>query len=108
MLAFAHLAREGIYAVATTRADAVAALDEPAPPWAVRVKRESVAAFLHPLPFLAHDLVHVSPQEGHFATMVRLSCRTQSRTGSTGVRHLPQGRIWTRNGIIGALGVVHL
>ena len=46
----AHLARDGIYVVATTRADAVAALDEPAPPWAVRIKRESVAAIERALP----------------------------------------------------------
>jgi competence protein ComEC len=46
----AHLAREGIYVVATTRAESVAPLDEPPPPWSVRVKRESVAAIGRALP----------------------------------------------------------
>jgi len=46
----AHLARDGIYVVATTRADAVTALDEPRPPWPVRIRRESVAAIARALP----------------------------------------------------------
>jgi competence protein ComEC len=46
----AHLAREGIYVVATTRAESVTPLDDPAPPWSVRVKRESVAAIGRALP----------------------------------------------------------
>ena len=46
----AHLAREGIYVVATTRADALAPLDDPGPSWAVRVKRESIAAIGNALP----------------------------------------------------------
>src|SRR5262249_35735490 len=37
----AHLAREGIYGAATTRAESVEPLDEPPSPWSVRVKRES-------------------------------------------------------------------
>ena len=40
----AHHARGGIYVVATPRAESVTPLDDPAPPWSVRVKRESVAA----------------------------------------------------------------
>jgi competence protein ComEC len=46
----ASLAREGIYVVATTRAESVAPLDAPPPPWSVRVKRESVAAMGRALP----------------------------------------------------------
>jgi len=46
----AHLAREGIYVVATTRAESVAPLDDPPPPWSVRVRRESVAAIGRALP----------------------------------------------------------
>ena len=46
----AHLAREGIYVVATTRAESVEPLDDPPPPWSVRVKRESVAAIERALP----------------------------------------------------------
>jgi competence protein ComEC len=46
----AHLAREGIYVVATTRAESVTPLDEPPLPWSVRVKRESVAAIGRALP----------------------------------------------------------
>ena len=46
----AHLAREGIYVVATTRAESVAPLDEKPPPWSVRVKRESVAAIARAIP----------------------------------------------------------
>ena len=46
----AHLARDGIYVVATTRAESVTPLDDPAPPWSVRVKRESVAAIGRALP----------------------------------------------------------
>ena len=46
----AHLAREGIYVVATTRAESVEPLDDPGPPWTVRVKRESVAAIQAALP----------------------------------------------------------
>ena len=46
----AHLAREGIYVVATTRAESVTPLDDPPPPWSVRVKRDSVAAVGRALP----------------------------------------------------------
>ena len=46
----AHLAREGIYVVGTARAEAVTPLDDPGPPWSVRVKRESVAAIGRALP----------------------------------------------------------
>jgi len=46
----AHLARDGIYVVATTRAESVTPLDDPAPPWSVRVKREAVAAIGRALP----------------------------------------------------------
>ena len=46
----AHLARDGIYVVATTRADAVAPLDDPGPPWPVRIRRESIAAIGNALP----------------------------------------------------------
>ena len=46
----AHLAREGIYVVATTRAESLELLDDPGPPWSVRVKRESVAAIQAALP----------------------------------------------------------
>ena len=46
----AHLAREGIHVVATTRAESVEPLDDPGPPWSVRVKRASVAAIGSALP----------------------------------------------------------
>jgi competence protein ComEC len=46
----AQLARDGIYVVATTRADAVTPLDDPGPPWPVRARRESVAAIGRALP----------------------------------------------------------
>ena len=46
----AHLAREGIHVVATTRAESVEPLDAPLSPWSVRVKRESVAAIGRALP----------------------------------------------------------
>ncbi|HKC98572.1 MAG TPA: ComEC/Rec2 family competence protein [Methylomirabilota bacterium] len=46
----AHLAREGIHVVATTRAESVEPLDAPPSPWSVRVKRESVAAIGRALP----------------------------------------------------------
>jgi competence protein ComEC len=46
----AHLARDGIFVLATTRADSVTALDDPGPPWPVRVKHESVAAIGRALP----------------------------------------------------------
>jgi competence protein ComEC len=46
----AHLARDGIYVVATTPADSVATLDEPGSPWPVRVRRESVEAIGRALP----------------------------------------------------------
>jgi competence protein ComEC len=46
----ARLARDGIYVVATTRADAVSTLDDPEPPWPVRARRESVAAIGRALP----------------------------------------------------------
>jgi competence protein ComEC len=46
----AHLAREGIYVVATARADSVIALNDPGPPWPVRVRRESVEAIGRALP----------------------------------------------------------
>ncbi len=46
----AHLARDGIYVVATTRADSVTAVDDPGPPWPVRVRSESIAAIGRALP----------------------------------------------------------
>ena len=46
----AHLAREGIHVVATARAESVTPLDDPAPPWSVRIKRESIAAIGRALP----------------------------------------------------------
>jgi competence protein ComEC len=46
----AHLAREGIYVVGTARAESVSPLDDPGPPWSVRVKRESIAAIGRALP----------------------------------------------------------
>ena len=46
----AHLAREGIHVVATARAESVTPLDDPAPPWSVRIKRESIAAISRALP----------------------------------------------------------
>jgi competence protein ComEC len=46
----AHLARDGIFVLATTRADSVTALDDPGSPWPVRVKHESVAAIGRALP----------------------------------------------------------
>jgi hypothetical protein len=46
----AHHAREVIYVVATSRAESVTPLDDPAPPWSVRVKRESVVAIARALP----------------------------------------------------------
>jgi predicted membrane metal-binding protein len=46
----AHLALEGIDVVATTRAESVTPLDDPAPPWSVRVKRGSVTAIGRALP----------------------------------------------------------
>jgi competence protein ComEC len=46
----AHLAREGIHVVATTRAESVTPLDDPPPRWPVRVRRESVKAMANALP----------------------------------------------------------
>ena len=46
----AHLAREGVYVVAAARAESVTALDDPPPPWPVRVRRESVNAMGRALP----------------------------------------------------------
>lgn len=46
----AYLAREGIRVIATVRAESIMPLDDPAPPWPVRVKREAVAAIGRALP----------------------------------------------------------
>src|SRR5437899_1957326 len=46
----AHLAREGIRVVATARAESLTPLDDPAPPWSVRVKRASITAMGRALP----------------------------------------------------------
>jgi competence protein ComEC len=46
----AHLARDGIWVVATARAESIAVLDDPVPPWSVRVKRASIAAMERALP----------------------------------------------------------
>ena len=45
-----HLARQGIHVVATGRADSIATLDDPAPPWPVRVRRAAVASMGAALP----------------------------------------------------------
>jgi competence protein ComEC len=45
-----HLARQGIRVVATGRAESVATLDDPAPPWPVRVRRAAVASIGAALP----------------------------------------------------------
>ena len=45
-----HLARQGIRVVATGRAERIAALDDPAPPWPVRVRRAAVASMGAALP----------------------------------------------------------
>lgn len=45
-----HLARQGIHVVATGRADGIATLDDPAPPWPVRVRRAAVASMGAALP----------------------------------------------------------
>jgi competence protein ComEC len=45
-----HLARQGIRVVATGRAESVATLDDPAPPWPVRVRRAAVASMGAALP----------------------------------------------------------
>jgi competence protein ComEC len=45
-----HLARQGIHVVATGRADSVATLDDPAPPWPIRVRRAAVASMGAALP----------------------------------------------------------
>ena len=46
----AHLAREGVRVVATARAESLTLLDDPSPPWAVRVKRASMTAMGRALP----------------------------------------------------------
>src|SRR5437899_6436269 len=46
----AHLAREGIRVVATARAESLTPLDDPSPPWSVRVKRAAIAAMDRALP----------------------------------------------------------
>jgi competence protein ComEC len=46
----AHLAREGIRVVATARAESLTPLDDPSPPWSVRVKRAAIAAIGRALP----------------------------------------------------------
>jgi competence protein ComEC len=46
----AHLAREGVWVVATARAELIVTLDDPAPPWSVRVKRAAAAAMERALP----------------------------------------------------------
>ena len=45
-----HLARQGIHVVATGRAESIAMLDDPAPPWPVRVRRAAVASMGAALP----------------------------------------------------------
>jgi len=45
-----YLEREGIRVIATVRAESITPLDDPAPPWPVRVKREAVAAIGRALP----------------------------------------------------------
>jgi competence protein ComEC len=46
----AHLAREGVRVVATARAESLTPLDDPSPPWSVRVKRASITAMGRALP----------------------------------------------------------
>jgi competence protein ComEC len=46
----AHLARQGIFALATGQADRVLPLDEPDPPWPVRVRRRALAIMRDALP----------------------------------------------------------
>ncbi|MGH7344918.1 MAG: ComEC/Rec2 family competence protein, partial [Candidatus Rokuibacteriota bacterium] len=46
----AHLARENIHVVASTRAEVVMPLDDPPPRWPVRIRRESVQAMERALP----------------------------------------------------------
>jgi competence protein ComEC len=46
----AHLARDGVRVVATTRGESITPLDAPAPRWPVRVKREAIAAMQRALP----------------------------------------------------------
>lgn len=46
----AHLAREGVRVVATARAESLTPLDDPSPPWAVRVRHASVTAMGRALP----------------------------------------------------------
>ena len=46
----AHLAREGVRVVATARAESLTPLDDPSPPWAVRVRRASITAMGRALP----------------------------------------------------------
>src|SRR5262249_5014424 len=45
-----HLTRQGIHVVATGRTDGIATLDDPAPPWPVRVRRAAVASMGAALP----------------------------------------------------------
>jgi competence protein ComEC len=45
-----HLARQDIHVVATGRAESIATLDDPAPPWPVRVRRAAVASMEAALP----------------------------------------------------------
>ncbi len=46
----AYLAREGIHVVGSVRADRLTIIDDPLPPWPVRVKRGAVAAIERALP----------------------------------------------------------
>src|SRR2546422_1039929 len=46
----AHLAREDVRVVATARAESITPLDDPSPPWSVRVKRASITAMERTLP----------------------------------------------------------
>jgi competence protein ComEC len=46
----AHLAREGVRVVATARGESIATLDDPLPPWSVRVRRAATAAMERALP----------------------------------------------------------
>src|SRR4030095_8947797 len=46
----AHLAREGVRVVATARGESIATLDDPLPPWSVRVRRAATAAMERAMP----------------------------------------------------------
>jgi len=92
----AHHAREGIYVVATPRAESVTPLDDPAPPWSVRVKRESVAAIARALPPASAALLAGLLLDGCHEPLVlrRLSDRSSDRD----LRQ--QGRVQEPKGIL--------